>query len=178
MPRQFHPFRERDLRSLRSIDDIRALHALRFEWLCKFLLPYLGYRSLFVTRKHGTFQSDGGIDIKGKFAGEDVLIQCKRWNKGRNGFLPASVIRELGGCMARDKIRRGAVVATLRFSRRDRQEAERLRIELIGTEEIVATMKRIRPGFRDSPDRRGPHSRPGRRLASSRGFHTAARPPR
>lgn len=175
MPSFFSRFRETDLLTLRGIDDIRALQPLRFEWFCKFFLPYVGYRSLFVTRKHGTYESDGGIDITARFAGEGVLIQCKRWNKGRNGFLPASVIRELGGCMARDGIRRGAIVATLRFSNTDRREAEKLHIELIGTEEIAATMKRINLEFRTSALSR---PRPGdrRRLAIHRQFSTGKRP--
>jgi hypothetical protein len=80
--------------------------------------------------------------------------------------------------MARDEIRRGAIVATLRFSATDRKEAAKLRIELIGTEEIAATMKRINPRFRDSPDLSLRRSRPPRPSVPSGIFHTTARPPR
>jgi len=145
--KSFTKFTEADLSRLRSIREIRSMHPRRFEWFCKFFLPYLGYQRIFVTRKHGDREADGGVDLLATFAGVKVLIQCKRWNEGPKHFIPVDVIRALGGCMLRERISRGAVVATLRFSSLDYQEAKKMNIELIGTREIVRTMRRINPRF-------------------------------
>lgn len=143
----FRKFTEQDLSRITNIGEIRSMHPRRFEWFCKFFLPYLGYQKLFVTRKHGSYEADAGIDLYATFAGDKALIQCKRWNDGFKHFIPVDVIRALGGCMLRERIPRGAVVATLRFSSIDFREAEKMNIELIGTREIVRTMKRINPHF-------------------------------
>ena len=58
--KSFRKFTEDDLSRLTGIDEIRSMHPRCFEWFCKFFLPYLGYRSIFVTRKHGTHDADGG----------------------------------------------------------------------------------------------------------------------
>jgi hypothetical protein len=145
--RFFRKFTDADLLTLTDMEDIRSMHPRRFEWFCKFFLPYLGYQSIFVTRKHGSHDADGGVDLLATLAGLKVLIQCKRWNEGQKHFIPVDVIRALGGCMLREHIPRGAVVATRRFSSLDYQEAKKMDIELIGTSEIVRTMNRINPRF-------------------------------
>lgn len=128
---------------MESVEDIRSMHPRSFEWFCKWLLPYLGYEKLFVTRKHGKYEADGGVDIEGLYAGERVLIQCKRNSKAR-GVLQA--VRALRGCM-NDEVKRGAFVATQRFTKTTYDEARKYHIELIGIDEIVAIMKRINRYF-------------------------------
>lgn len=143
MRRFFRQFREEDLLKIQSLEEIKTMHPLRFEWFCKYFLPYMGYKSLYVSKKKGSHMADGGVDLYGKFCGQKVLIQCKRLNKGAGGYVPVHYIRELGGCLKRDGIDRGALVATLPFSKTCYEEARDLNIELIGRDEIVATMQRI-----------------------------------
>jgi hypothetical protein len=58
------------------------------------------------------------------------------------------VIRELGGCMLRDGVKKGIVIATLKCEKRDREEAKKMNIELICENEIAEKMRTINPMFR------------------------------
>lgn len=145
-------FTEKMFQKLRGIDDIATLHPRDFEWFTKFLLEKKGHAGVWVTQKHGKLHGDGGIDVESLLNGIKVYTQCKRWRstfRGTfKGYLPVRVIRELGGCMLRDKVTKGIVVTTLTFEGLDRGEAAKMNIELIGREEIVQEMLRINPKFR------------------------------
>ncbi len=145
-------FTDKRFQKLRSIDDIATLDPRDFEWFTKFLLEKKGHVGVWVTQKHGKLNGDGGVDVESSFNGIKVYTQCKRWRstfRGTfKGFLPVRVIRELGGCMLRDKVTKGIVVTTLNFEGLDRSEAAKMNIDLIGREEIVTEMLRINPKFR------------------------------
>jgi HJR/Mrr/RecB family endonuclease len=144
-------FTREQLQALSSIDDIAKLSPRDFEWFTKFLLEKKGHTGVFVTEKHGELNGDGGVDVRSFVNGKKVYTQCKKWSpsfKGTfRGFLPVRVIRELGGCMLRDKVTDGLIVTTLSFESLDRKEAALMNVQLIGREEIVAEMQLINPNF-------------------------------
>jgi HJR/Mrr/RecB family endonuclease len=145
-------FTEKKFERLRSIDDIATLSPLDFEWFTKFLLEKKGHTGVWVTQKRGKLKGDGGVDVQSIMNGVKVYTQCKRWHSSFRGtfkgYLPVRVVRELGGCMLRDKVTKGIVVTTLHCEGLDRSEAGKMDIELIGREEIVKEMLRINPKFR------------------------------
>lgn len=146
-------FTREQLQALSSIDDIAKLSPRDFEWFTKFLLEKKGHTGVFVTEKHGELNGDGGVDVRSFVNGKKVYTQCKKWSpsfKGTfRGFLPVRVIRELGGCMLRDKVSEGLIVTTLSFEGLDRKEAGLMNIHLIGREEIVKEMQLVNSRFRE-----------------------------
>lgn len=145
-------FTDKRFQQLRTIDHIATLSPRDFEWFTKYLLERMGHTGVWVTQKHGKFRGDGGVDVESDLHGTKVYTQCKRWRstfRGTfRGYLPIRVIRELGGCMLRDGVKKGIVVTTLAFEGLDREEAPKMSIQLIGREEIVSEMMRINPKFR------------------------------
>ncbi len=129
--------------------DIELLSPKDFEWFCKFFFDNSGYESVAVTQKHGERQADGGIDITMRKSGEKIYVQCKRWafGFGAENVLPVRVIRELGGCMLRDDVRKGIVITTLKIDELGKREAALMNIETMGHEEISAQMKFVTPTF-------------------------------
>lgn len=145
-------FTREDFRSISTLDQITTLHPKDFEWFCKFLLEQRGHTGVLVTQKHGKYRGDGGVDTISVANGEKVYGQCKRWNPNFwgcfNGRLPVRVIRELGGCMLRDRVKKGVMLTTLDYDGTDKREAAQMNIELIGRQEIASTMKTLIPTFR------------------------------
>lgn len=137
--------------TLTSIDQIATLHPKDFEWFTKFFLEKKGHSSVWVRGSHNTSHGDGGVDVESIVNSQKVYTQCKRWHpnfrRTFKGYLPVAVIRELGGCMWRDKVGQGIIVTTLNFESRDKAEATKMNIELIGRNEIVEFMQVINPGF-------------------------------
>ena len=131
-----------------SIAEITSMHPERFEYFCKFILEHMDYEGVLVTKYYG----DGGVDIRGWKDGHPFIGQCKRITKGFHGYVPIKEIRALGGCMLRDKILHGIFMATLPFSTLDQKEAEKMKIKLIGLEEIYEVMKRINLNFTNLED--------------------------
>ncbi len=119
-----------------------------FEYFGKFFLESMGCTQVFVTTKRGPLGGDGGVDITCVKDGKKTLVQCKKWRFGFRGSMPIAIIRELGGCMLRDKAPRGIVFSTLPYDALCRKEALAMGIDLIGPAEILAHMHKIRPGFR------------------------------
>ena len=144
-------FRSEQLEKLNSMSEIASLYWKDFEWFTKFFLEKRGHTNVLVTKKHGKLGGDGGVDVTSVFQGEKFHTQCKRWNpsfKGTfKGLLPVHVVRELGGCMLRDDVHRGIVMTTLRYESLDLSEATKMKIELIGRDEILNAMKEINPYF-------------------------------
>ncbi len=129
---------------------VRRLSPTDFEWFSKLLLESLDYRDVRVTEKKGEKRGDGGIDLTGTFDGVRFYGECKRWKRGLDGtdILPIAVVRTLGGVMARDKVRRGVVVTTLRADHNCISEGGRMGIGVLGAPEIAAAMKKVNPSFR------------------------------
>jgi restriction endonuclease Mrr len=148
-------FKQEDFQRLRGIDQIENMKWKDFEWFSKFFLEARGHKSVFVTKKSGEYQGDRGIDTVSEFNGEKFYSQCKRWSptfRGTfKGQLPVRVIRELGGCMLRDKVNRGVFFTTLTYDETARKEAQQMNIELFGKHEIAEAMHALNPKFRTKP---------------------------
>jgi len=141
-------FLKEDLIKLRNLADIEAITPRDFEWFSKFLFEHLGFASVFVTKKHGELEGDGGIDLTMFQNKEKIYVQCKKWRFGfKDSILPVHVIRELGGCMLRDKVHRGVVITTLEIDPLGEREAQQMNIELIGKLELIKYMVTINPIF-------------------------------
>lgn len=130
-----------------SYEYITNLTPAEFEYFTKHLLEHLGYSNVHVTRKHGANQADAGIDCIGYKDNQKVLVQAKKWNKGYKDLLPLHVIRELGGCMLRDKVTHGVITTTLNIDSLGKAEADAMGILLVGKERIIEVMKSINPKF-------------------------------
>jgi restriction endonuclease Mrr len=119
-----------------------------FEWFAKYFFENFGYQRTHITEKHGELQGDGGVDVIMYKDLEKIYVQCKRWSRGFHDiFLPLAVIRELGGCMLRDNVKKGMVFTTLMLDEHGKREAGLMNIELYGLREIVEKMKSINPDF-------------------------------
>ncbi len=131
-----------------SAADLRDMDWKDFEWFSKYFFEYFGYERTHVTGKHGEFDGDGGIDIEMYKNNEKIYVQCKRWHVGFRGtILPLHVIRELGGCLLRDNVKKGIVITTLNLDESGKKEAKFMNIELYGLAEIIEKMKMIHPEF-------------------------------
>lgn len=141
-------FQREDLFRLRDSKQLIGMNWRDFEWFTKYFFESLGYQRTHVTGKHGEFHGDGGIDVEMYKDGEKIYVQCKRWLTGFNGsILPLHVIRELGGCLLRDKVTKGVVITTLELDESCKKEARLMNIELYGLTEIIEKMKIIHPDF-------------------------------
>lgn len=143
-------FKKPDFDRLKSMAQIQTISPFDFEYFGKFFLESMGYTGAFVSEKRGALGGDGGIDITCVKGGKKTLVQCKKWRFGFRGSIPIAVIRELGGCMLRDKAPRGIVFSTLGFDTLCRNEALKMGIDLIGPAEILLHMQKIHPGFRST----------------------------
>lgn len=127
---------------MQSLSDVLNLSPKAFEYFSKFLLEELGYTNVQVSKKHGSHGADGGIDIFARKDEERVLGQCKKWNKGRAGYMPVEQVRALGGSMREHDAEEGVFISTLPFSETTRKYAERVNIFLIGPDEISKVLSR------------------------------------
>lgn len=141
-------FTRENIHTLRSTEEIKRMNGRDFEWFAKYFFEVLGYQGTHTTEKHGELQGDGGVDVIMYKDAEKIYVQCKRWSRGFHDiFLPLAVIRELGGCMLRDKVKKGIVFTTLIFDEHGKREAGLMNIELYGINEIVEKMTVINPQF-------------------------------
>ena len=148
-------FTRESLFQVRDTTELMKMDWKDFEWFSKYFFEALGYERTHVTTKHGEFAGDGGIDVEMYKDGEKIYVQCKRWIVGFNGsFLPLHAIRELGGCMLRDGVKKGMVITTLDLDESGKREARLMNIELYGISEIGREMKMINPAF-DTKKSRG-----------------------
>jgi len=141
-------FTRENLSQLKNTAQLLTMDWSNFEWFSKYFFEHFGFEKTHVTGKHGEFDGDGGIDVE-MYDGEGkIYVQCKRWTVGFNGtILPLHVVRELGGCMYRDRVKKGVVMTTLDIDESCKREAKLMNIELYGLAEIAANMKLINPEF-------------------------------
>ena len=89
---------------------------------------------------------DGGVDINASFEMGGVLyrtyFECKQYRPDRP--VGAPIVRSLFGTMERDRIDKGVLVTTSRFTRDAIKEAEMLngRIKLVDYQELQRLMRR------------------------------------
>ncbi len=141
-------FTRENLFQLQNTAQLLTMDWSDFEWFSKYFFEHFGFQKTHVTTKHGEFDGDGGIDVE-MYDGEGkIYVQCKRWTVGFNGtILPLHVVRELGGCMLRDGVRKGVVMTTLDIDESCKREARLMNIDLYGLAEIAQSMKIINPEF-------------------------------
>jgi restriction system protein len=85
------------------------------------------HRGFEVTERSGA-GSDGGVDLTLARGHDRFLVQCKRWRAQSVGV---SVIRELYGVMAAERVANGYVVTSGNFTREAKEFASGRNIELI-----------------------------------------------
>ncbi len=118
---------------------LEALHELewkRFELLCAKYYEAVGFRSR--TIRCG---ADGGIDVKLYRQDPDkplAIVQCKAWNSAPVGV---SLVRELLGVMAHEKVGRGVFITTSTYTKDALSFGEANPIQLL---DGVAFLKKIR----------------------------------
>lgn len=89
---------------------------------------------------------DGGVDITASFEKGGVLyrtyFECKHYRADRP--VGAPIVRALFGTMERDRIEKGVLVTTSRFTKDAEEEAEKLngRITLIDFQQLQQLMRR------------------------------------
>lgn len=132
---------------LQSMDEVLDISPMDFEYFSKFFLESLGYQNVFVTHKYGMRGADGGVDLECKLNEQKYYVQCKRWRFGFEGNMKVAPVRELGGCMWRDRVEQGIFISTLDYDSGTRSEADKMRINLIGRQEIADQMRRLNPKF-------------------------------
>lgn len=141
-------FTRENLSELQNIGQLLTMDWSDFEWFSKYFFEHLGYERTHVREKHGELAGDGGVDVEMFSNNEKIYVQCKRWNFGFNEtILPIRIIRELGGCMLRDRVNRGIVMTTLGLDETCKREAQLMNIELYGLMQIAEKMKMINPNF-------------------------------
>lgn len=141
-------FTRENLLELQNAGQLLTMDWKDFEYFSKYFFEHFGYQKTLVTRKHGEFDGDGGIDVEMYDDEGKIYVQCKRWTVGFNGtILPLHVVRELGGVMLRDGVKKGIVMTTLDIDESCKREAKLMKIELYGLAEIAEKMKLINPEF-------------------------------
>jgi len=107
-----------------GLASIRQLSWREFEALISEAFRRQGY-SVVETGQRGP---DGGIDLILTKAGEETLVQCKRWKEWR---VPVEKVRELYGVMASRGATNGILVSCGYFTKPARRFAEGKSLELI-----------------------------------------------
>ncbi len=135
--------------TIRTFRDVLGLNWRQFEYFSQWLLEKEGCRDVTVTRKHGTEQTDRGIDITCRRQGLRCLVQCKHWNTDWSEpgeHLPLTrALRELGGCLRRDNVGHGIFVTTARYNYAQICEARDMDIWIVGQTEIERILDRAGP---------------------------------
>lgn len=92
-----------------DLASIKGISWREFERLVSEAYRRKGYMAEVV----GSDSGDGGVDIRLTGHGETVLVQCKQWKAHRVGV---AVVRELLGVVVSEKVARGVVVTSGRFT--------------------------------------------------------------
>jgi HJR/Mrr/RecB family endonuclease len=119
--------------------DLRTLSAREFEELAGELFRREGW-DVVETGGHG--QPDGNVDLLLSRGSERRIVQCKRWTSRDVGV---DQIRAFGGTLLREGCagRDGIFVTSAQFTSFARDEADRLRMELIDGRDFVRRLERV-----------------------------------
>jgi restriction system protein len=121
--------------------DIATLSWQKFEALVGEGFRYRGFE---VTELGGA-APDGGVDLALARGHERFLVQCKQWRAQQVGV---SVVRELYGVMAAERVAGGYVVTSGRFTKDAKKFAEGRNVELIDGKGLD---RLLRDGQRGTP---------------------------
>ncbi len=135
MPRRSPP-PTRSRSYYRSLTDLYCLTPQEFEEYVSFLLQELGYR----TQRRGWFgDPDGGVDIDAWRDGQYVIVQCKRYGRGKE--VGNQYVLHLVGAVEVEKADKGFLVTTGNFTRAAVSKAIGTKVELIGPSVLAAWQK-------------------------------------
>ncbi len=146
-------FTKEGFEKLKSMADVLDLSPMDFEYFCKFFLESIGYQHVFVTEKFGEHHADGGVDIRCELNNQKVDVQCKKWGPRFNNYMKIAPVRELGGCMLRDKVPLGVFIGLLGYDANTKRDAVKMSIRLIDGDEIANHMRSMNPRFNPSSKR-------------------------
>lgn len=136
----------RMLAANRTKEEIRSLGWEQFEELVEAHYRRLGFR----VRREGGAGPDGGVDVRiSKPRGETYLVQCKQWRTRQVGV---KVVRELFGVVAAEGAAGGIVVTAGTFTREAEAFAERVAMELIDGDRLVALLRDLPAEQADGDD--------------------------
>ncbi len=142
-------FTKREFSSLEQMSDIAILDSSDFEQFCKFLLEQSGYDQVTITRRIDENNLSRDVEIEMYEKDVKMYVQCKKsvFGSAKDDVLTAWHVRELGGCMLRDKINSGMIITDFEIEDLARKEAVEMNIKLLGSEEIKVYMEKINPNF-------------------------------
>jgi hypothetical protein len=120
--------------------DLRLLSGQEFEWIVGEVLRREGW-NVEETGKEGA--ADGNIDLRIRRAGQELLVQCKRWQSWAVGV---DEVRKLAGTLMREGLRgdAGIFVTLSHFTEPAIAEAAKLGIELVDNRELVHRIEKVR----------------------------------
>jgi restriction system protein len=119
---------------------LRLLSAQEFEWIVGEVLRREGW-DVEETGKEGA--ADGNIDLRIRRAGQELLVQCKRWQSWSVGV---DEVRKLAGTLMREGLpgKAGIFVTLSGFTEPAIAEAAELGIELVDNRELARRIERVR----------------------------------
>jgi restriction system protein len=120
--------------------DLRLLSAQEFEWIVGEVLRREGW-DVEETGREGT--ADGNVDLRIRRAGQELLVQCKRWQSWSVGV---DEVRKLAGTLMREGLpgKAGIFVTLSRFTEPAVAEAAKLGIELVDNRELLRRIEKVR----------------------------------
>jgi restriction system protein len=98
----------------------------------------------FVVTERGGAGPDGGVDLALARGHERFLVQCKHWRAQQVGV---SIIRELYGIMAAERVAGGYVVTSGAFTKDAKEFAAGRNIELLGGREVEKIIREGRASW-------------------------------
>ena len=127
----YNSLRKRKLLTQQSdLDSIKSLSWKEFEELIAEAFRRKGYS---VIENYGT-GPDGGIDLVLKKAGNQVLVQCKRW---KNQKVDVRVVREMYGPMTAEHASGATIITPGLFTQDAKLFAENKPIDLVEGHQLV-----------------------------------------
>jgi restriction system protein len=129
-------------RSITLFDDVRGgseADIANLSWQAFEALVGEGFRhrGFQVTARDGA-GPDGGVDLVLSHGHERFLVQCKQWRAQQPGV---SVVRELYGVMAAERVAGGYVVTSGRFTKDAKEFAVGRNIELVDDKALAALLR-------------------------------------
>jgi restriction system protein len=120
--------------------NLRLLSAQEFEWIVGEVLRREGW-NVEETGREGA--ADGNIDLRIRRAGQELLVQCKRWQSWSVGV---DEVRKLAGTLMREGLRgdAGIFVTLSHFTEPAIAEAAELGIKLVDNRELVRRIEQVR----------------------------------
>jgi restriction system protein len=120
--------------------DLRLLSAQEFEWLVGEVLRREDW-DVEETGREGA--ADGNVDLRIRRAGQELLVQCKRWESWSVGV---DEVRKLAGTLMREGFSgdAGILVTLSHFTEQAIAEAAELGIKLVDNRELIRRIERVR----------------------------------